>query len=88
MKKRVAKETKEFKADGTFESLRAAQLWLTTNGYSYGSLCRDEPVAIMKGDYDIPQKWRNIHDSFKNKVDGVILSNDFIEGSVTVILYN
>ena len=85
--KRIALKTLNFKENGTFESLWAAEKWLTDNGYEYGSLCGSEPVAITKGGYDLPQKWKNFNSLEKSLVDGVVLSTDFREGEVTIILY-
>jgi hypothetical protein len=76
-----------FSRKGTFESLYAAQGWCTENGYSYGSLCGQQPVAIMYGPYELPQKWKNMDIEDKFKCDGVIVSNDFREGSATVYLF-
>lgn len=84
---RTAKIVKNFKEEGTFQSLHKAEEWIKSNGYSHGSLARSMPVAIVKGEYDLPQKWYNISKSCQNKVDGVMLSNDFREGEVTVIIY-
>lgn len=85
--KRRALKTISFKESGTFEGLYAAQKWLKENGYEYGSLCGHDPVAITKGIYDLPQKWINFNKLEKSLVDGVMLSTDFREGEVTVILY-
>lgn len=87
LRKRTAKQVKSFKVDGTFESLYAAQKYATENGYSYGSLCCNEPVALVKGDYDLPQKWKNFNRYEKNMAHGVMLSIDFRDGEVTVIFY-
>jgi hypothetical protein len=87
-KVRKIKEEKLFKVEGTFESLYAASKWCHDNGYSYGSLCRNEPVALRKGEYDLPQKWKNMYAYQKKSVDGVMISYDFREGEVKVIIYN
>lgn len=82
-----------FKVDGTFQSLYAAERWLKENGYSYGSGCKSRttgapmPIAIQKGEYDLPQKWINFDKEDKEDVDGVMVSYDFREGDVTVILF-
>lgn len=77
----------QFEIKGTFESLYAAESWCKKNGYSYGSLARNEPVAIMKGEYEIPQKWYNISDEGRKLIDGLMLSDDFREGSVKIVLF-
>ena len=87
LKKRRAKQIKSFKVDGTFESLYAAERFAKDNGYNYGSLCGNNPVALVKGDYDLPQKWKNFNRLEKNMAHGVMLSTDFREGEVTVVFY-
>ncbi len=87
---RHVKEKKEFKVEGTFESMYAAERWLKENGYDYGSSCRTMPTAVMKGDYysyDLPHKWKNFTNKERNNVDGVI-TGDMREGSVFVYLFN
>lgn len=51
--------------------LRACQEWLTANGFSYGPLCRDQPVGVLKGDYQIA-KWRNLNHYEQQLLDGEI----------------
>lgn len=84
---KVVKQELQFDEKGTFQSLYAAQKWCHDNGYSYGSLARNEPVAIMKGEYELPQKWFNISDEDRELVDGLILSNDFREGILKILLF-
>lgn len=98
MKKYLGREVleeKSFKEDGTFQSMYAAQGWLHKNGYSYGSTskgrttCGPLPVPIQKGKYyTFAQKWNNISKEERKNVDGVMISNDFREGSVIVYLFN
>ena len=78
---------KTFKVDGTFRSYYAATAWLNENGYSYGSMCMDMPIGIVKGDAIIA-KWRNLTKSDIATLDGRITSNDFREGEVTIEIYN
>jgi len=85
---REIKQKLSFKQEGTFQSLYAAEAWCIQNGYEYGSLCCQQPIAIVKGDYNLPQKWKNFSKTQKNQVDGVITSFDFREGEVTVTIYN
>ena len=79
---------KTFKENGIFQSLYKAQEWLTENGYQYGSLCRDEPVAITKGEYNLPDKHKNMTKTHKLMADGWITSSDFREGEVIVDIIN
>jgi hypothetical protein len=83
---RVAKLTKSFNVPGTFESYYAAIDWCKENGYSYGSTARNMPVALYKGDFNIA-KWYNLSKIEQNTCDGVMLSTDFREGEVTIIIY-
>lgn len=85
--KRPIMEKKTFSVSGTFESLYAAQAFLREKGYSAGSLARDLPVGLKKGDYLI-SKWYNLDKEHILDLDGVMVSNDFREGSVDVILFN
>lgn len=76
---------KEFPHTGqTFSGLYAAQAWLKENGYSYGSLCGFEPVAIVKGPYNLTQKWRNLTSKERAFVDWQITSKDFRNGAVQI----
>ncbi len=78
---------KVFPAHGTFGALADATEWLKQRGYSWGSLSRNEPVAVKKGDWSIA-KWRNLSDSDRFNIDGVLKSDDFREGSVELLLTN
>ena len=88
---REVKKQETFKVDGTFQSLYAATDWARKNGYVYGSLCCDMPVALRKGcsfsEYDLPQKWKNMSTEDIDSIDGVIVSKEFREGLVTVMLF-
>lgn len=70
-----------------FGNLWDAEKWLTNNGYSYGSSSVNAPIAIRKGEYDLPQKWRNINNAGRAIINGVII-NPTIAGEVKVILFN
>lgn len=90
---RRVKEEKIFEANGTFGAFNNARYYLKENGYSYGSTCVSRqtaecmPVAIRKGEYDLPQKWHNFSREGKAACDGVMISDDFREGSVKMILF-
>ncbi len=86
-KQREIKQEIIFKEKGTFQSMYAAQSWLHSNGYSYGSGSVGNPVAIRDGAYDLPQKWKNMDDEDKASVDGIMTSTDWREGEVKVIIY-
>ncbi len=73
-----------FENDGEdFSAYRNATRYLNSNGYSFGSMCRDEPIGVMKGNYCIA-KWRNLSTNEKNSLDGRMISKDFRYDSVTV----
>lgn len=77
---------KVFKADGDFGAYYAAEEWLKENGYSYGSMQRDSPVGIAKGDCYI-SKWRNLGND-TCFLDGVIAEGNKRESDVTVIIFD
>lgn len=85
---REIKEEHSFKINGTFQSLYDAQSWCYKNGYSYGSMSKDEPIALKYGPYDLPQKWKNFDNEEIALIDGVIISNDFREGEVIIFIFN
>lgn len=75
-----------FKEIGTFESYYKAKGWLNDNGYSYGSTSTARTVGIMLGNYGI-QKWHNLSADDIRELHGVMVSDDFREGEVEVILF-
>jgi hypothetical protein len=83
---RKIKEEKTFDVPGTFESMYAAERWLSENGYKTGSSCREEPIAIQKGQYTLPQKWKNFTKADKAMIDGVMITS-FREGPCKVIIF-
>lgn len=84
---REVKNKITFSVLGTFQSLYAAQGWCHENNYEYGSLCRDKLVAMQLDRYDLPQKWQNMDAEDKAAADGVMVSNDFREGSITIYIF-
>lgn len=80
---------KIFDIEGDFQSLYAAQAWLTKQGFSYGSLCAPDPVGILKGDWDIA-KWKNLTAKERKQLHGQInrVGNSFrgpVEVNITII---
>jgi len=74
----------------TFGGYYAALEWLGKNGYSDGSMDaggRHNPIALVKGPYNLPQKWHNFTKEDKQKCDGVMIAYDWREGDVRVILF-
>lgn len=76
---------KEFTESGDFEAYYAASKWLDENGFSLGSMQRDDPIGIMKGDYCIA-KWRNLSAADKRGLHGV-LTGDKRNGPVTIEIF-
>jgi hypothetical protein len=78
------------KEDRPFDALYQAQSYLNNLGYEYGSLAvtSSPNVAVRKGEYDLPEKWRNLDKKEIASIDGVIRSLDYREGQVTVMLFN
>lgn len=85
---RKVKQKIIFSVPGTFQSHYAACGWCGENGYSYGSTDIGRYVAVRKGEYDLPQKWKNMTAAERNSVDGVMASHDRREGSVTIYIFN
>lgn len=90
MAKRKVIEQKTFNEKGTFKAMYAAQSWLRSKGYDYGSTSAIEPTAVMKGDYysyGLPHKMKNFSAKDKASIHGII-TGEMREGPVTVKLYN
>ena len=77
---------KTFNVEGDFKSFYAAEAWLRENGYSTGSMQRDSPIGVAKGECCI-SKWRNLGDDMK-LLDGIIAEGDKRNGEVTVIIFD
>lgn len=75
-----------------FYSLYESQHWLRNNGFVYGSLCGDAPIAIVKGEdfscYNLPEKWKNFSDEDKSLINGVLVSDDFRNAPVRLFVFN
>lgn len=78
--------TIEFKREGTFQSFYAAQSWLGEHGYSYGSMCSPQPIGVLKGDWNIA-KWKNLTAKEKRELDGIMISDNWREGSVKIKIF-
>lgn len=75
----------EFAQVGDFSAVNAAKNWLREHGFSYGSMCMDMPIGILKGDWCIA-KWRNLTAKERNQLDGKLISTDFRAGPVILQL--
>ena len=80
----VERMTKVFNETGDFAAFYAASSWLRENGYSFGSMQRENPIGIMKGDWYI-SKWTNMSSDEIRQLDGRIIG-DMRNGPVTVTI--
>lgn len=85
---------KKIKYVRTFENNNAewsafyhAKRWLLENGYSFGSTDIGPYVPIVKGDYNIPQKYKNLSKSDIENLAGVICFVDYRNGRVEIRLF-
>lgn len=83
---REVKQKLTFAKKGTFESVSAAEMWCEKNKWAVGSMQREAPRGMMKGDYDI-SKWRNLDPDEISALGGVMISDDFREGSVDILIF-
>ena len=74
------------KEKGTFNSYHKARDWASENGYSEGSMARNMPIGLLKGDYNIA-KWYNLDNQDIKELDGVMISDDFREGEVEILIF-
>ena len=76
------------KVEGTFSSVYKAEDKLRKMGYTIGSMCGGEPIGFADAEkYDYISKWRNMTSEEHTKLDGVMISNDWREGSVDIIWF-
>jgi hypothetical protein len=86
-KKREILQEITFYEKGTFQSYYAAEGWLAHSGFSCGSMDGYNPIALRKGEWDLPEKWHNLNPAHKASIDGIMTSNDWRDGEVKVIIY-
>jgi hypothetical protein len=55
-------------------------------GYSAGMLCGDDPIALAKS-AEYNGKWKDIPEEEYPKIEGLILSNNFIKDEVAVVVF-
>jgi hypothetical protein len=76
------------KVEGTFQSYYEAEKRLRAMGYTIGSMCGDEPIGFADAErVEYIAKWRNIDYKDRDRVDGVMISDDWREGSVGIIWF-
>jgi hypothetical protein len=74
--------------EGTFASVHEAEKRLRTMGYIIGSMSGNQPIGFADGDqYNYISKWYNMTSEEHNKLDGVMISSDWREGSVEIIWF-
>jgi hypothetical protein len=74
--------------EGTFQSFYTAEAKLREMGYVIGSMCGGEPIGFADGEqYNYISKWHNLNPGDVNYLDGVMISNDWREGSVDIIWF-
>jgi hypothetical protein len=69
-----------------FSATRKAEEFLMRNGYSFGSMQRNDPRGIMNGDYLI-SKWRHFTQKERSEFDGVMTGSPR-NGPVFVDIYD
>jgi hypothetical protein len=80
--------TETFPPAGTFQAFYNAENRLKELGYTTGSMCRTEPIGFADADVvGYVSKWYNIDREDKGKLDGVMESDDFREGGVTIVFF-
>jgi len=89
LENKIIKSTKYFPSRATsFSALNDASNYVKTLNFTQGSLCESEPVGLAKKDeYDSIAKWRNISKEDRDKLNGVLLSNDFRNGAVCAVIF-
>ena len=76
------------KVEGTFSSVYEAEKRLRELGYKIGSMSGSEPIGFADADqYNYISKWYNMTSEEHNLLDGVMISNDWREGSVDIIWF-
>jgi len=80
--------TETFPPAGTFSAFNSAERRLKELGYTVGSMCGPEPIGFADADVvGYVAKWYNINREDKGKLDGVMVSDGFREGGVTIVFF-
>lgn len=75
-----------FKNNGEdFSGIRAAEEHVRGLGYSVGSMERNQPIGLVKGDCYI-SKWTRMTNKEHDELDGRFEGPDYRNGDVTVVL--
>lgn len=76
----------EFVPSGTFSAVHAAESYLSDMDYTAGSMERDAPIGFSNK-YNRISKWWNMTRDEHKLLDGVMISDDFREGGVTILFF-
>ena len=77
------------KVEGTFSSVSEAEKQLREMGYRIGSMSGGQPIGFACGEkYNYISKWYNMNTDEHNLLDGVMISDNWREGSVDIIWFN
>ena len=77
-----------FPPAGTFSAFYSAEARLKELGYTTGSMCSTEPIGFADAAVvSYVAKWYNIDKEDNGKLDGVMESDDFREGGVTIVFF-
>lgn len=89
IERREIEEFKEFLiSNEDYGNFYAATQYLFDKEYSCGSMSLQMPIPIVKGTYyGLHQKWYNLSEGEKKNVDGVIISDDFRNGAVKILIF-
>ena len=66
-----------------FKAIDAAVNRLESSGYMVGSMCGDDPIGFAKGVESVG-KWRNILPIEYNKLDGIIVTEEWFRDAKLV----
>lgn len=78
-------KTQEVSKEGTFESINEAENILK-NKYTIGVMQINNPIGFAdKKKYGRISKWANMNSDEHALLNGVIISDDFRNGSVTIV---
>ena len=77
------------KVEGTFKSVYEAEKQLREMGYTIGSMSGRDPIGFAcEEKYGYISKQYNMNSDEHKLLDGVMISNDWREGSVDIIWFN
>jgi hypothetical protein len=81
------KAAQTFNTSGDFKAYYAASKQLAEAGFSIGEMQSDNPIGFKEGKFDIA-KWDHLSSDDKKKLSGILRSEDFRAGPVTIVYYS